>query len=193
VIGFLATIAGGTDRQLDASTEASGPHVFAVRFGAVRLKALLRPPRPAQRRDVGQRPSEQDGLAIDVPLFGFLEKRNIFILGLDTVSENAKCFARRAIFTVIPGRAEHEPGIHFTAQLAGQWIPGSRQEARPGMTAETNRGVGKAKRAHHQISRVERWWARRKRAFAHPCYIPYSAAIWRGAAGGLTRSAASWA
>jgi hypothetical protein len=27
VIGFLATIAGGTDRQLDASTEASGPHV----------------------------------------------------------------------------------------------------------------------------------------------------------------------
>ena len=36
VIGVLATIAGGTDRQLDASTEASGPHVFAVRFGAVR-------------------------------------------------------------------------------------------------------------------------------------------------------------
>ena len=32
VIGFLATVIGGTYRQLDASTEASGPHVFAVRF-----------------------------------------------------------------------------------------------------------------------------------------------------------------
>jgi hypothetical protein len=32
VIGFLATVAGGNDfRQLDASTEASGPHTFAVR------------------------------------------------------------------------------------------------------------------------------------------------------------------
>ena len=32
VIGFLATVAGGNDfRQLDASTEASGPHDFAVR------------------------------------------------------------------------------------------------------------------------------------------------------------------
>jgi hypothetical protein len=35
VIGFLATVIGGTYRQLDASTEASGPHVFAVRFRAV--------------------------------------------------------------------------------------------------------------------------------------------------------------
>jgi len=40
------------------------------------------------------------------------------------------------IFAVIPGRAEHEPGIHFTAHPAGKWIPGSRQVARPGMTAE---------------------------------------------------------
>jgi hypothetical protein len=36
VIGFLATVAGGNDfRQLDASTEASGPHVFAVRKSAL--------------------------------------------------------------------------------------------------------------------------------------------------------------
>ena len=40
----------------------------------------------------------------------------------------------RAIFSVIPGRAKHEPGIHFAATLADQWIPGSRQKARPGMT-----------------------------------------------------------
>ena len=36
VIGFLATVAGGKLRRLDASTEASGPHGFAVRIGAVR-------------------------------------------------------------------------------------------------------------------------------------------------------------
>ena len=36
VIGFLATVAGGKLRRLDASTEASGPHDFAVRIGAVR-------------------------------------------------------------------------------------------------------------------------------------------------------------
>ena len=36
VIGFLATVAGETLRRLDASTEASGPHGFAVRIGAVR-------------------------------------------------------------------------------------------------------------------------------------------------------------
>jgi hypothetical protein len=79
VIGFLATIIGGTDRQLDASTEASGPHVFAVRFNAVRLTALPRPPQPAQRRDVGQRPSEQDGMAIDMPLFRPSGKAKYFL------------------------------------------------------------------------------------------------------------------
>ena len=36
MIGFLATVAGGKLRRLDASTEASGPHGFAVRIGAVR-------------------------------------------------------------------------------------------------------------------------------------------------------------
>ena len=36
VIGFLATVAGGKLHRLDASTEASGPHGFAVRIGAVR-------------------------------------------------------------------------------------------------------------------------------------------------------------
>ncbi len=35
VIGFLATVIGGTYRQLDASTEASGPHDFAVRIRTV--------------------------------------------------------------------------------------------------------------------------------------------------------------
>jgi hypothetical protein len=36
VIGFLATVADGLVRQLDASVGASGPHVFAVRVGIAR-------------------------------------------------------------------------------------------------------------------------------------------------------------
>ena len=35
---------------------------------------------------------------------------------------------------VIPGRAKHEPGIHRSAKLVDQWIPGLRQVAHPGMT-----------------------------------------------------------
>ena len=38
--GFLATVISGTYRKLDASTGASGPHVFAVRFSAVRRQHL---------------------------------------------------------------------------------------------------------------------------------------------------------
>ena len=34
---------------------------------------------------------------------------------------------REAISAVIPGRAEHEPGIHRTAELVEKWIPGLRQ------------------------------------------------------------------
>src|SRR6266568_6383126 len=42
VIGFLATVAPKklASRELDASAEASGPHVFAVRFSAVRRRHL---------------------------------------------------------------------------------------------------------------------------------------------------------
>jgi hypothetical protein len=36
---------------------------------------------------------------------------------------------------VIPGRAKHEPGIHRAAITFDEWIPGSRQEAHPGMTS----------------------------------------------------------
>ena len=43
---------------------------------------------------------------------------------------------REAISAVIPGRAEHEPGIHRTAELVEKWIPGLRQAAHPGMTIE---------------------------------------------------------
>src|SRR5438876_2128446 len=67
-IGFLATVAPKklASRELDASAEASGPHVFAVRFSAVRRRHLRVHRTPSNVRDDGQRPSEQDGMAIDV-------------------------------------------------------------------------------------------------------------------------------
>src|SRR6266700_1334119 len=54
---FLATIARGSHRELDASVGASGPHVFAVRLSALRPRAPPRPPHPARAGDVAQRPS----------------------------------------------------------------------------------------------------------------------------------------
>ena len=83
VIGFLATIAREklAPHELDASTEASGPHVFAVRIRAVRQKRFRVHRSPSHVRDDGRRPSGRNGMAIDMPLFAFLEKRNIFCLG----------------------------------------------------------------------------------------------------------------
>jgi hypothetical protein len=57
VIGFLATVAGENDfRQLDASTEASGPHVFAVRVGIARQARLRVHRTPPRVRDVRETP-----------------------------------------------------------------------------------------------------------------------------------------
>jgi hypothetical protein len=51
VIGFLATVAREkfSSRELDASTEASGPHDFAVRILRSRQKHSPRPQQPAPR------------------------------------------------------------------------------------------------------------------------------------------------
>jgi hypothetical protein len=64
VIGFLATVAGGNDfRQLDASTEASGPHDFAVRLSAVRQRHLRVHRIPPRVRDDREPPLMWDGTA----------------------------------------------------------------------------------------------------------------------------------
>jgi hypothetical protein len=42
-----------------------------------------------------------------------------------------------ACSAVIPGRAKREPGIHQAAEQVVKWIPGSRREARPGMTEDS--------------------------------------------------------
>src|SRR5450631_1494809 len=53
-------------------------HTSSPYASAPLVKAPPRPPQPAPRCDDGQRPSEWDGMAEDIPLFPFLEKRNIF-------------------------------------------------------------------------------------------------------------------
>jgi len=90
VIGFLATVALEklASQELDASAEASGPHVFAVRFSTVRRRHLRVHRNPSNVRDDGQRPSEQDGMHA---MYGDLgcKKTEIFLIrGLDTISEN---------------------------------------------------------------------------------------------------------
>src|SRR5882724_4214402 len=45
-----------TVATVDANIGASGPHVFAVRFGRARQSQPPRPPQPAPRRDDGRRP-----------------------------------------------------------------------------------------------------------------------------------------
>ncbi len=79
VIGFLATVTCRLLHKLDASAEASGPHVFAVRFSAVRRRQLPRPPQPTPRCDVGQRPSERDGIGENIALIYISEKAKYFL------------------------------------------------------------------------------------------------------------------
>jgi hypothetical protein len=55
--------------QLDASIGASGPHDFTVRLMRVRLRTFGVHRDPSLVRDDGQRPSERDGIAKNVPLF----------------------------------------------------------------------------------------------------------------------------
>ena len=68
-------------RCMDASNAASGPHVFAVRFGRARLSQHQRPPQPAPRCDDGQRPSEWDGMAGSMRLISISVNTNIFYFG----------------------------------------------------------------------------------------------------------------
>ena len=83
VIGFLATIVPEklVSQELDASTEASGPHAFVVRVSTLRQRRLCVHRNPSLVRDDGQRPSSRDGMATDMPRICLLEKRNIFDFG----------------------------------------------------------------------------------------------------------------
>jgi hypothetical protein len=49
-------------------------------------------------------------------------------------------------FSVIPGRAQREPGIHRAAETVDQWIPGLRQVAHPQMrNCASGNDVGQAR------------------------------------------------
>src|SRR5712671_3414231 len=65
-------------RQPDASTEAAGPHDFTVRSRAVRYRHYQRPPTFVT---IMIRPSDRDGIGVDIALFAILKKRNIFYFG----------------------------------------------------------------------------------------------------------------
>ena len=69
VIGFLATIVPEklASQELDASTEATGPHAFVVRDSTVRQRRLRVHRTPPLVRDDGQRPSSRDGMEVNMP------------------------------------------------------------------------------------------------------------------------------
>ena len=85
VIGFLATVAGGKPRRLDASTEASGPHGFAVRVRAVRQERIRVHRIPARVRDDRETPLSSGGTAISIHLILASENQNIFARGAGQV------------------------------------------------------------------------------------------------------------
>ena len=68
--GFFVTVALGklASQELDASVKASGPHVFTVRFRAVRQRRIRVHRSLPHVRDDGQRPSSRDRMASDMPL-----------------------------------------------------------------------------------------------------------------------------
>ena len=70
------TVASGC---IDASTATPGPHAFAVRFSRDRQSQLRRPPLPAPRCDDGQRPSEWDGIVVDIALIWLSGKAKYFL------------------------------------------------------------------------------------------------------------------
>ena len=70
------------DANLTPALGVSGPHDFAVRFrhpgqGAPSASTAS----PSRTDDLGQCPSEWDGMAIDIVRFSLLENRNIFPRG----------------------------------------------------------------------------------------------------------------
>jgi hypothetical protein len=85
VIGFLATVAGGKLRRLDASTEASGPHGFAVRKPARSSVAPLASTasNPASVTIAIRPSSGVDGGGYTGDL-GFRKTRIFFLMGLDS-------------------------------------------------------------------------------------------------------------
>jgi diadenosine tetraphosphate (Ap4A) HIT family hydrolase len=55
-------------QELDTSVEASGPHDFAVRFGAVRYRHFHVHRIPSRVRDDREPPLMWDGMAENIPM-----------------------------------------------------------------------------------------------------------------------------
>src|SRR5277367_2866334 len=72
-------------RKLDASVEASGPHVFAVRFSAVRYRRIHVHRIPPRVRDDREPPLMWDGTALICEVIWVGREEEIFLrTGLDT-------------------------------------------------------------------------------------------------------------
>jgi len=83
--GFLATIADGSSRQLDASVEASGPHDFAVRKAApFVVRQGSRPPHPAPT-------------SVTIAIRPSLRARDGFGYAADLGERRRKLFLRRGL------------------------------------------------------------------------------------------------
>ena len=71
-------------RKLDASVEASGPHVFAVRFSAVRYRHLHVHRIPPRVRDDREPPLRWDGTAVICEVIWVRREEEIFLtMGMD--------------------------------------------------------------------------------------------------------------
>jgi len=95
VIGFLATVTPKklASRKLDASTEASGPHDFAVRLSHARQSQLSRPSHPDPRfMTIAHTPLWWDGMAQEVKVIcPYDQARPLRHIG--TTGKSAKCLS----------------------------------------------------------------------------------------------------
>ena len=98
VIGFLATIVPETlvSQELDASTEASGPHAFVVRVSPLVKGASASTATRPSFATMANAPLPGTGWQSICPQFDFCKSEIFLISGLDITSENRnKRFARR--------------------------------------------------------------------------------------------------
>jgi len=137
----------GPYHPLDARVAAPGPHDFTVRSSDFARRA--NPPDAAA--SIATRATFRDDREASL-LAARAERTSASDLP-DAASNNLRFPVHKFVKTevaVIPGRAKREPGIHnhdcalprrdeapavLNNSTLWLWIPGSRQEARPGMTS----------------------------------------------------------
>jgi len=105
--GFLASVACRIIfRKLDAGVEASGPHVFAVRFSAVRYRHLGVHRIPPRVRDDREPPLRGDEMALFMEVIWVKTETDYFFLW-DSTAPTTPNLARRArVFVTLSARSQ---------------------------------------------------------------------------------------